>query len=188
MNHRSDQEEKRVLVALFAINLLMFIFEFMVGLMIDSTALVADSLDMLADSTVYVISLSAVGRSIYDKKRAAFLSGAFQVVLGTAVLADIVRRIVVGSHPDPLFMVAVGLCALVANTLSVYIIYKHRKGEVHMRASWIFSRNDVIANIGVIAAGIFVFLLGSRWPDLVIGLVISAIVIRGGIGIMKDAR
>ena len=85
-------------------------------------------------------------------------------------------------------MVAVGVAALFANTLCLYLIASHRKGEIHMRASWIFSKNDVIANLGVILGGILVYLLGSRIPDLLIGSLISLLVIRGGIEIVKDSR
>ncbi len=57
-----------------------------------------------------------------------------------------------------------------------------------MRASWIFSTNDVIANLGIIVSGILVASIGSRYPDLIIGTIISAVVIRGGIKIIQEAR
>lgn len=85
-------------------------------------------------------------------------------------------------------MIFVGIVALVANTVCLVLIYKHRQGEVHMRASWIFSKNDVIANLGVIGGGLLVAYTGSSWPDLIIGLLIATIVIRGGLHIIKDAN
>ncbi|PSB66375.1 hypothetical protein C7B61_10385, partial [filamentous cyanobacterium CCP1] len=88
--------------------------------------------------------------------------------------------------PDPTWMVGIGLLALTANTVCLLLIAKHRQGEIHMRASWIFSKNDVIANLGVIAAGFLVSFTGSRLPDLVIGLIVAAIVLRGGIAILRD--
>lgn len=84
-------------------------------------------------------------------------------------------------------MIAVGTAALVANVICLQLIAKHKEGEVHMRASWIFSKNDVIANLGIIIGGVLVYTLESRYPDLLIGLAISIIVIRGGIDIIKDA-
>lgn len=83
-------------------------------------------------------------------------------------------------------MVAIGLLALVANVTCLLLIAKHRQEEIHMRASWIFSKNDVIANLGVIGAGFFVSLTGSAWPDLVVGLLVAAIVLRGGVMILRD--
>ncbi len=183
-----DREERRTLVTLFVINGVMFLVEIVAGIIGDSTALIADSLDMLADASVYAIGLYAVGKSLLVKARAAQLSGIFQVLLGLGVLLDILRRAVLGSEPEPSFMIVVGLIALVANTVCLILIHKHRNGEVHMRASWIFSKNDVIANLGVISGGLLVIWLGSSWPDLIIGLVIAAIVIRGGVHIMKDAN
>jgi Co/Zn/Cd efflux system component len=85
-------------------------------------------------------------------------------------------------------MIGMGLVALIANVVCLILISKHRKGEVHMRASWLFSKNDVIANLGVILAGVLVGWSGSRMPDLIIGFVVALIVFRGGMHILKDAR
>jgi cation diffusion facilitator family transporter len=183
-----DKEQSRVLILLLAINGVMFVAEIIAGIIGDSTALIADSLDMLADATVYAIGLYAVGKSLMAKAKAAHISGIFQVMLGLGVLFDIVRRFIVGSEPEPLMMIVVGIVALIANSICLVLIYKHRQGEVHMRASWIFSKNDVIANLGVIGGGVLVAWLGSPWPDLIIGLVIAAIVVRGGLYIIKDAN
>jgi len=183
-----NSEQSRVLIQLLAVNGVMFFVEIIAGIMGNSTALIADSLDMLADASVYAIGLYAVGRSLLVKAKAAHLSGIFQVLLGLGVLFDIVRRFIVGSEPESILMMTVGAVALVANTLCLVLIYKHRQGEVHMRASWIFSKNDVFANLGVISGGVLVAWLGSPWPDLIIGLVIAAIVVRGGLHIMNDAK
>ncbi len=183
-----NKDQRRVLILLLAINGVMFIAEIVAGIMGDSTALIADSLDMLADAAVYAIGLYAVGRSLLVKAKAAHVSGILQIVLGLGVLFDIVRRTVVGSEPESVMMIAVGIVALIANTICLVLIYKHRQGEVHMRASWVFSKNDVIANLGVISGGFLVAYTGSPYPDLFIGLIIAAIVIRGGIHIIKDAN
>jgi len=180
-----DRSESKTLLILLAINAVMFFVEFGLGLYSDSTALIADSLDMLADASVYGIALYAVGRSIATKVSAARVSGFLQVLLGLGVLADVVRRLIVGSEPMSLFMIGVGLLALAANLICLKLIYKHRAGEVHMRASWIFSKNDVIANIGVVTGGVLVAMTDSAFPDLMIGLVIASIVIRGGIQILR---
>jgi Co/Zn/Cd efflux system component len=180
-----DRSESKTLLILLAINAVMFFVEFGLGLYSDSTALIADSLDMLAHASVYGIALYAVGRSIATKASAARVSGFLQVLLGLGVLADVVRRLIVGSEPMSLFMIGVGLLALAANLICLKLIYKHRAGEVHMRASWIFSKNDVIANIGVVTGGVLVAMTDSAFPDLMIGLVIASIVIRGGIQILR---
>jgi len=182
-----NREQRKALIPLLFINGLMFFIEFFLGIISQSTALIADSMDMLADATVYAISLYAVGRSVRAKINAARMSGVFQILLGFGVVADVVRRFVLGTAPEAMFMIAVGFLALAANILCLAIIARHRKGEVHMRASWIFSRNDVMANIGVMIAGVLVSMLASPLPDLMIGLLIAVVVIHGGISILRDA-
>lgn len=177
-----------MLHVLLAINATMFVVEIVAGWLAESTGLIADSLDMLADATVYGISLHAVGRSATAKRRAALLSGGFQILLAAGVGVEVVRRAAVGSDPVSVPMMAVGALALAANLTCLALLAKHRDGEVHMRASWIFSVNDVLANLGVILGGLLVLLLGSRWPDLAIGGAIALLVLWGGIRILRDAR
>jgi Co/Zn/Cd efflux system component len=183
-----DKSERQVLIVLLLINGIMFVAELIVGWWAQSTALIADALDMLADAMVYGVGLYAVGKSLLLKAHAARISGSLQVLLGLLVLVDIVRRLIVGSEPVSTLMMSMGFIALIANVTCLMLIAKHREGEVHMRASWIFSKNDVIANLGVILAGGLVAWTGSRLPDLVIGLLVALIVIRGGILILQDAK
>ncbi|MCF2901734.1 cation transporter [Alteromonas sp. NFXS44] len=182
-----DQSQRQVLYWLLGINATMFVIEMGIGLLADSTALIADSLDMLADAVVYGVALYAIGKSLLHKANAARISGFFQMALGVLIIIDIVRRSIYGSEPVSGQMMAMGAVALVANVICLVIIRKQRNEEVHMRASWIFSANDVIANLGVISAGVLVFWLDSRWPDLVIGVIVSCVVLRGAKMILEDA-
>ena len=182
-----EKSEARVLVILLMINALMFVVEFGVGWWAESTALIADAMDMLADAMVYGVGLYAVGRPSSAKTHAAKLSGWLQVSIGMLVLLDVIRRFMFGSEPVSALMMGMGLVALVANVICLVLISKHRDGEVHMRASWIFSKNDVIANVGVILAGVLVASTGSRISDLFIGAVVALVVFRGGILILQDA-
>lgn len=183
-----SKEESRVLVILLSINAAMFIAEFVFGWLSESTGLIADSLDMLADALVYGAGLYAVGKSLRIKANSAMLSGCLQMTLGIGVLLDILRRVIIGSEPESVFMIAVSLAALTANVICLVLLAKHRDGEVHMRATWIFTKNDVIANLGVITAGILVAYFSTAIPDLTIGCIISAVVIRGGVQIIKEAK
>jgi Co/Zn/Cd efflux system component len=183
-----SKEESKVLIILLLINAFMFITEFALGWLGESTGLIADSLDMFADALVYGVGLYAVGKSLRIKANSAMLSGCLQMTLGTGVLLDIIRRTIMGSKPDSAFMIYVSLVALIANVICLVLLAKHKEGEVHMRATWIFTKNDVIANLGVITAGILVAYFSSAVPDLIIGCIISAVVIRGGIQIIKEAK
>jgi len=187
-----SKEERKVLIILLIIlliiNLLMFFIEIFFGVLAESNALIADSLDMLADAIVYGIGLYAVGKSTLMKVKAAHTSGVFQVILGLTVAIDAVRRLIFGSDPESILMIAIGILALLANLICLRLISKHRVGEVHMRASWVFSKNDVIANLGIILGGGLVYVFDSRYPDVVIGFIISIIVVRGGLHIIRDAK
>ncbi len=181
------EEQRRTLILLLAINAVMFCVEFTFGIVGQSTGLIADAVDMFADALVYSVGLYAVGKSTIIKAHAAYLSGVFQIILALGVLADVIRRFLYGSEPESMLMMGFGLLALIANVWCLSLIAKHRNGEIHMRASWIFSKNDVIANVGVILGGLMVYFLESHLPDLLIGFAIVLIVIRGGVAIIKDA-
>lgn len=187
LDETADLEWKTLWV-LLVINGFMFVAEAAVGWWAESTALVADSLDMLADASVYGVALFAVARSRHLQANAATASGALQIALGIGVLLEVVRRYFHGSDPESVLMMLVGAIALLANVSCLVLIAKHRKGGVHMRASWIFSANDVIANVGVIISGGLVMYLGNRFPDLLIGAVISVIVLLGGFRILREAK
>ena len=148
-------------------------------LIAQSTGLIADSLDMFADAAVYGLALYAVGRAAALKMKAAHIAGWLQVVLALGALLEVGRRAVVGSEPASMLMMSIGLVALIANVTCLVLIAKKRDRGAHMTASYIFSANDVIANAGVIVAGVLVAWTGSSYPDLVIGAVIALIVLSG---------
>lgn len=183
-----NKAERKVLLALLLINAVMFVTEMTFGWLAQSTGLIADSLDMLADASVYAVSLFAVGKAASAKQAAARASGWVQIALAGLVLIDVARRLFQGSEPQSDWMIGIASVALIANVTCLWLIRKHRDGEVHMRAAWIFSANDVIANAGLILAGVLVAVTSSRWPDLVIGAVVACIVFRGGLQILAESR
>lgn len=180
-----DAAEAGVLRVLLAINAAMFAVEIVAGWLAQSTGLIADSLDMLADAMVYGLSLYAVGKTPRTKLRAAHVSGLFQGVLAIGVLVDVLRRAVSGSAPEAPTMIGISALAFAANVSCLVLIARHRHGEAHMRASWIFSTNDVLANLGVIVAGVLVAWTGSRIPDLVIGAAVGLLVLVGAVRILR---
>lgn len=185
---QTENLERKTLLALLAINAVMFFTEIILGFLAESTGLIADSLDMLADAGVYGLSLFVVGKGIARQSRAASISGVLQIVLGIGVIVEVTRRLLFGSEPESLLIIAVGTAALMANIYCLFLLSRHREAGVHMRASWIFSTNDVIANFGVIISGVLVLALDNRYPDLVIGAIISAVVVRGGLKILHEAK
>jgi cation diffusion facilitator family transporter len=184
----ADKLEKSALIIMLGVNLTMFFVELITGVMAESTGLIADSLDMLADAIVYLLALLAVGKALSKKAKSAYLSGIFQIILGSTVVLEVIRKMVWGSEPEAKLIVSIGILALIANIYCLSIISKHKKSGVHMRASYIFTANDVIANTGVIIAGVFVHFLNSNIPDIIVGLIISLVVIKGGFSILKDSK
>lgn len=185
IDDEGNQLERRTLWSLLGINAAMFVLEGGVGLAVQSVGLLADSLDMLADAMVYGLSLYAVGRAASQKLRAAHVSGWLQIGLAMGALAEVIRRFVGGSEPEAWWMSGMAVVALAANVTCLVLVARHRQGGAHMKASYIFSTNDVIANVGVLLAGGLVGLTGSRLPDLVIGAIIAAVVLAGGVRILR---
>lgn len=184
----SPGSERSTLVTLLAINATMFLVELIAGLLWQSTGLIADSLDMLADAAVYAMSLYAVGKALTSQSASARFSGYVQMVLAAFVLIEVGRRFLVGSQPEGVAMMAVSVTALVANLVGMALIAKHRRGGLHMQASWIFTSTDVLANLGVVIAGGLVAWTRSPTPDLVIGLAIGLLVLGGAIKILRLTR
>jgi Co/Zn/Cd efflux system component len=151
----------------------------------DSSALFADSLDMFADAAVYGIALFGVHRAHAAQLKAAKLSGVLQLLLALGAFAEVARRLISGSEPEAPLMVVVALAALIANVTCMWLLAGHRSGGAHMKASWIFTTNDVIANLGVIVAALLVQLLQSSAPDLVVATIIAFVVLSGAIRILR---
>jgi hypothetical protein len=185
----ANATQSRLLWTVLAINASFFVIEMTTGLISRSMGLVADSLDMLADAVVYGLSLWAVGAAVRRKKRVATLSGYFQLTLAAIGLAEVIRRFVgMEGSPDFVTMMAVSAAALVANGVSLYLLQRSGEREAHIKASMIFTSNDVIINLGVIAAGAMVLLTDSRYPDLIVGAIVFIIVLRGALRILKLGR
>ena len=171
-----------------ALNATMFVVGVVAGLIGQSSSLIADALDMLADASAYAIGLGAVGRSARFKAGAATLSGGLLLFFEILVVLDVVRRALVGSEPESVVMIAVAFVSFLVNANVLRLLGRYRQGEVHLRATWIFTRVDVIANIGVMISGLLVLLTGSRFPDLLVGGGIRIYVIKEAIEILSQAR
>ncbi len=182
-----DTNQKKLLWTVLLINFAFFIIEMTTGLISKSMGLVADSLDMLADSFVYGISLFAVGGTMARKKSIAKLAGYFQITLAIIGFVEVLRRFFgVAQLPDFTTMIVVSIFALLANGICLYLLQKSKsKEEAHMKASMIFTSNDVIINVGVIIAALLVNWFGSNKPDLIIGTIVFVLVIQGAVRILK---
>lgn len=182
---RDEAAQAQTLWLLLGINAVMCVVELCAGWWGKSVGLIADGADMFADAAVYGVALYAVGRSARHQLSAARLAGGLQALLALGALIEVARRVRTGSAPDDLTMIGVSLLALAANLACLIMIARHRDEGVHMRASYLFSANDVLANLGVIAAGLLVAWTASPVPDWVIGSLIGALVLWGAFRILR---
>jgi len=177
----------RVLAAVLAVNVLMFIVEFGAGLVSGSSALLADSLDMLGDSLVYAFSLFVVHRSLHWKARAALLKGAIMALFGIGILFEVAFKLRTGTLPAVPTMIAVGTLALAANALCFLLLWSHRADDINLRSTWLCSRNDLIANAAVLAAAALVAWSGSGWPDIIVGIGIAILFLRTAAVVLRES-
>ena len=177
----------RVLWVVLSINAAMFVVEVVAGVLAHSTSLLADGLDMFGDALVYGLSLVALTRSIRWQAGAALTKGAFMALFGLAVLGEAVFKIVFPVMPSAQTMGVVGGLALVANLGCFLMLYRHRSDNLNMHSTWVCSRNDVIANVGVLLAAGATALLVSRWPDIFVGVCIALLFLRSAFAVLRQA-
>ncbi len=179
--------QRKVLFVALGINTAMGIVEMSAGVIAGSSALMADSLDMFGDASVYLLSLYALHRSLRWRAGAAMAKGGIVFLFGLWILFEIARRLVVGGTPGFEAMGLVGFAALAANLTCLGLLWRFRTHDINMSSTFECSRNDVIANAGVLAAAAGVWATGAAWPDLIVGFVIAAIFLRSSFTISRAA-
>lgn len=177
----------RVLWVVLAINAAMFVTEFGAGLVARSTALMADSLDMFGDAAVYGLSLYALNRSVRWRAGAALAKSLLMAGFGLFVIGDVALKVSGGVIPTATLMGGFGLLALAANLTCALLLLRFRSGDINMRSTWLCSRNDVLANLGVLVAAGMVAYTQSPWPDIGLGLLIAGIFLQSSLGVFREA-
>ncbi len=181
--------ERKILWYVLLINFAFFVIELTTGFISGSMGLVADSLDMLADSIVYALALFAVGGTLTLKKNIAKAAGYFQLLLAMLGFSEVIRRFIrIDEVPDFKTMIIVSVLALFANVYCLFLLRKSKSKEAHMQATMIFTSNDIVINLGVILAGVLVFITNTKYPDLIVGTAVFFIVARGAIKILKLSK
>lgn len=181
------EKQARVLYIVLAINAVMFLVEFSAGWLAGSTALLADSLDMFGDASVYALTLYVLHRSNQMRNAAVIFKGVMMLLLGLLVIGEAISKMISGSVPNPGIMSAIGGVALIANTICFVMLYRHRSDDLNMNSTWLCSRNDLIANVSVIAAAGLVAVTGTVWPDIVVGLCVAGLFIHSAIQVLSKA-
>jgi cation diffusion facilitator family transporter len=179
--------QARTLRTVLVINSSMFLAEVAAGIIAGSVALMADSLDMLGDALVYGFSLYAIGRSCRERASVALLKGGIMLLFGLGVLIETGWKVVTQELPIAPLMGVMGLIALAANGLCLFLLSRHREDDINMRSTWVCSRNDIIANLGVLLAAICVHRTHTIWPDVLVSLIIAGLFVWSATGVVRAA-
>lgn len=182
-----ERRQRRTLKTVLGINTIMFAVELTAGLVAGSTALLADSLDMLGDALAYGVTLYAVGRGALWKARAVSVKGVLMAAFGIFVLIETAVRSLSVQVPNYETMGTIALIALLANAVCLVLLRRHRSDDLNMRSVWLCSRNDILANAAVLAAAAGVRSTQSIWPDVIVGLGIALLFLRSATGVLAAA-
>lgn len=180
-------EVRRVLLLVLAINFTMFVAEFGAGIVGRSTALIADSVDMLGDALVYALSLYVLNRGLRWRAGAALAKGMTIAVFGIGVAVEVALKLLYGVTPVVRTMLLFGSLALVANLTCLALLYRYRTRDVNMSSTFECSRNDVIANVAVLLAAGGVYVFNAGWPDILVGAIVAALFLRSAFRIVREA-
>lgn len=181
------EKQRGTLLIVLAINAVMFLVIVAAALYGGSTALLADSLDNLGDALTYGLSLYAVSRGATTKARVALFKGGLIFLAACVVAAQIAYKLFVPGIPSYEVMGAFSLLGLAANSLCLYLLWRHRHEDVNMSSVWECSRNDIASNISVFLAAGAVWLTGSGWPDILIALGLVWLLARSAIHVISSA-
>ena len=178
---------RKVLWVALLVNLLMFFVEIVASHIGDSMSLQADALDFFGDAANYAISLFVLGMALHLRARASVVKGLTMGLFGLWVIGAALYRVFIGSEPEPMIMGFIALTALVANMSVAIMLYRFREGDSNMQSIWLCSRNDAIGNVAVLIAAVGVTATASRWPDLIVALIIATLSLSAAYTILKLA-
>lgn len=183
-----NKDERRLLIKVTLINFFQVALAGTVGWIISSSGLLGTALDSAGDMAVYLVSLYAVGKTIQAKVRAATFSGVFLIGVGILLLVDVINKFIEGSEPVGWAMIIVAIINTASNYWIVRLLKSDEKGGVHIKASIIFTDNDMWINLGIVVSGLGVMILNSSAPDLIVGVIVVLISLWGGYKILKEAQ
>lgn len=182
-----DPVFRRILWIALVANAAMFFVEITASQIGDSISLQADALDFFGDAANYAISLFVLGMALHLRARASLFKGATMAAFGLWVIGNAIYRALIGSTPEASVMGAVAILALVVNVAVAVLLYRYRTGDSNMRSIWLCSRNDAIGNIAVMIAAAGVFATSSRWPDLIVAVIIASLNFSAAIHVIRLA-
>ncbi len=165
---------RRTALVVALLNLTYFGVEFVMARRIGSVSLLADSADFLEDAAVNLLIVFALGWSARARALVGMGLAGIMLLPALAFLAMLWAKIAAPIPPDPFALTLVGAGALAVNLTCAILLVRHRAAHGSLaKAAFLSARNDVLANIGIIGAGIATWGTATIWPDIVVGLAIA---------------
>ncbi|WP_145069993.1 cation diffusion facilitator family transporter [Engelhardtia mirabilis] len=182
-------ELRRVVRSVALLNLAYFGVEFAVALGIGSVSLIADSVDFLEDASVNLLILVALGWSLRRRARVGMVLAGLLLVPGLTTLWIAWDKLTTLAPPQPVTLTLTAAGALAVNLGCALMLarYRHHTSSL-TRAAFLSARNDVLANVAIIAAGLATLLVESAWPDLIVGLAIALLNVDAAREVYRAAR
>lgn len=179
---------KRALRAVIALNVLGFAVVALGSWLAASASLAANTLDFAADAATYALSLWVIGKSVQVRSGAAFFKSASLATMAVGIVALAIWRAATGAAPEGGTISGLGLFGAATNLAAALLLVRFRDGDANVRSVWLCTRNDLIQCLAVVATGVAVMATGSRWPDLIVGVLLAAVFLRSAWQIMAQAR
>lgn len=180
-------KQRGTLQIVLGINAVMFLVIVGAALYSQSTALLADSFDNLGDALTYGLSLYVVSRNNRAKAKVALFKGLLILLAAIVVLSQTIYRLYIPGIPIFEVMGAFSLLGLAANTVCLYLLWRHRGEDINMSSVWECSRNDIASNLSVFVAAGAVWLTDTGWPDLVVALGLALLLLRSAYRVISSA-
>jgi Co/Zn/Cd efflux system component len=183
-----DPGYRRILWTALGLNAAMCLVETAASLVAGSVSLQADALDFLGDAANYAVTLTVLGMAVRWRAGAAMAKGVAMAAFGLWVAGATLWHALHGGVPRAELMGGIGLLALAVNLTVAVLLYRHRAGDSNRRSVWLCTRNDSIANLAVILAGLGVWLSDTNWPDIAVAAVIAGLGLSSAWQVIRQAR
>jgi Co/Zn/Cd efflux system component len=180
---------RRAVLIVALLNFGYFGVEFAAAIKIASVSLFADSVDFLEDTAVNLLIFVALGWTAARRAKAGMVLACLMAVPALAFLATLVQKYLSPVPPDPYVLTIIGAGALIVNVTAALILVGHRETSGSLtRAAYLSARNDALANVAIIAAGLLTAAYPSVWPDVIVGLAIAAMNLDAAHEVWEAAR
>lgn len=185
----TEQRIRRAVLIVALLNLGYFFVEFAAAITIGSASLFADSADFLEDTAINLLVFFAVAWPASRRRAAGSILAALILIPAVAAIVTVVVKIMNPEPPSPEGLTGVALGALVVNLICAVILLRLRnEGSSLATGAWLAARNDALANILIIAAGLLTFVWATAWFDIIVGAIIAFVNLSAAKEVWEESR